>query len=225
MAGTPICAAAIHLCTIRATRLDQLGNPLPGPNNYYVSGNAIQLTVTPTIEAGEDKTLVGGCDCIIATYRGFDKLKRFELELDQGVIEPGLQELLTGGAAILDHTTASTTGTPIGLWWPSQIDCTSPLQPNVCLEAWQDLWQSDHQFATPYQYVRWIWPSTHWQFGASSLMNDFQQPKLTGYTRGNTQWGLGPYHDLPEACQPMGGYFYDKIRPAASCGYQTTPIT
>lgn len=225
MAGTPICTAAIHLCAIRATRLDQLGNPTPGPNNFYVSVNPIQLLVKPTLEAGQDKTLIGGCDCIIATYRGFDKLKRFELELDLGMLEPGLIEMLTGGAAIIDATSASTAGTPIGVWWPSQLDCASPQQPNVAFEGWQDLWQSDHAAATPYKYVRWIWPSTHWQISDAALMNDFAQPKMAGYTRGNPQWGLGPYHDLPQACQPMGGFFYDNVRPAGSCGYQTTTIT
>lgn len=225
MAGTPVCPAAIHLCAIRVTRLDQLGNPLPGPNNFYVSANPIQVVVKPTIEAGADKTLVGGCDCIIASYRGFDKLKRFELELDMGKIEPGLMEMLTGAAAILDHTSGTAAGTPIGLWWPSQLSCTSPIQPNVAFEGWQDMWLDDAQMAVPYKYIHWIWPSTHWQISDATLANDFAQPKMMGYTRSNTQWQLGPYHDLPEACQPQGGFFYDNNRPVASCAYQTTTIT
>lgn len=225
MAGTPVCPAAIHLCAIRVTRLDQLGNPLAGPNNYYVSGNSIQVVVTPEIETGTEKILTGGCDCVIAAYKGTDKLKRFTLELDQGIIEPGLQEMMTGAAAIIDATTSSANATPIGVWWPTQLDCSATQQPNVAFEAWSDLWQDDHPVATPYKYLRYIWPSTHWQIGSTTLQNDFTQPKLTGFTRSNPLWGVGPYHDLPQAAQPMGGWFYDNNRPAASCGYQTTPIT
>lgn len=214
----PICEAAIHLCAVRVTRLDALGNPVAGPNNFYVTDNPIMVTVKPVIAAGEDKDLVGGCDCIIASYRGYDKLKRFDLELDLGVIEPGLMEILTGGSAILDE------GDPIGMWWPNQLSCQNPVQPNVCFEGWQDLWEEDHQDAdTP--YLHWIWPSTRWQIGDHTLQNDFNQPKLTGFSRGNPNWGLGIYGDLPEAAEPLGGFFGDDAIPAAECGWQTQPIT
>jgi hypothetical protein len=216
---TAICDAVIHLCAVRVTRLDQLGNPSPGPNNVYVTNNQLMIQAKPVIEAGQDKTLIGGCDCIIASYRGYDKLKRFDLELDLGTLEPGLIEMLTGGSAIIKG------GAPIGVWWPSQLDCAQPAQPNVCVEGWQDLWQDDHAVQSPYQYVHWIWPSTRWQVSDHTLQNDFLQPKLTGYSRGNPNWGLGIYNDLPEVAQPLGGFFYDTIRPVAACGYQTHATT
>jgi hypothetical protein len=215
-----ICPAVIRLCAIRLTALDAVGNPVAGSNNAYVSSESIMLSVKPTIEAGEDKTLVGGCDCIIATYRGKDKLKWFEFELDQGVLEPGLQELMLGSAVILDGT-----GAPIGNWWPQQLGCDVPGQPNVCLEAWQDLWEDDHQMATPYQFLHYIWPSTSWEIGDFDLQNDFMQPKLTGYSRANPQWGEGPFHDTPEFVQPIGGYWFDNHIPTAQCGWITQPLT
>lgn len=216
---TDICDAAIHLCAVRVTRLDQLGNPEAGPNNVYVSGSAIMLQVTPQIEAGEDKTLVGGCDCIVASYRGYDKLKRFDLEFDMALLEPGLLEMMIGADSIVDA------GSPIGLWWPSQLSCAEPAQPNVCFEGWQTLWDDDHAASSPYQYVHWIWPSTHWQIGAHSLQNDFNQPKVTGFSRGNPNWGLGIFGDLPEAAGDLGGWFYDDSIPTAECGWQTHAIT
>lgn len=216
---TAICDAAIHLCRIRVTRLDQLGNPTPGPNNVYVSDKPLMVTVRPQIEAGLDRTLVGGCDCIVAQYRGFDKLKRFDLELDLATLEPGLQEMLIGSPVILNNT-----GDPIGAWWPQNLSCSQAAQPNVCFEGWQDLWDTDHQNPV-YPYVHWIWPSTHWQIGDHTLQNDFNQPRMTGFTRGNPQWGLGIYGDLPEAAQPLGGYFWSKTIPTAACGYQSHAIT
>jgi hypothetical protein len=116
---TQICDAALHLCRIRVTRLNELGLPIAGPNNVYVSDKPIELVVKPVIEAGQQKTLVGGCDCVIADYRGFDKLKRFDLELGQGVIEPALLEMLLGTSAVLDGA-----GDAIGGWWPSQLTCS-----------------------------------------------------------------------------------------------------
>jgi hypothetical protein len=217
---TEICSAAIHLCRIRVTRLDNLGNPVAGPHNVYVSDKPIMLTVKPVIEAGASKTLTGGCDCIIADYRGFDKLKRFDLELDQGVLEPALLEMMLGTSAIVDGVT----GGVIGNWWKSQLTCSEPAQPNVCFEAWQDNWEDDHPHPD-FPYVHWIWPSARWQIADMSLQNDFNQPKLTGYSRGNPQWGTGIFDDLPEAAESLGGWFYATDIPDAVCGYQSWAIT
>lgn len=213
------CLAMIHLCRVRVTRLDQFGNPTAGPNNVYVTDTPMVLTVTPNYEAGQDLVLTGGCDCIIAEYRGFDKLKRFDLELDIGTFEPGLIEMMIGAAAIVDS------GAPIGVWWPtSQFDCGVPAQPNVCIEAWQDAWDEDQQ-SSVFPFIQHIFPSSFWSIGATTLQNDFTQPKLTGFTRQNTNWGLGIYGDQPETAQPLGGSFYTTTRPDGSCGYQSHAIT
>lgn len=217
--STAICNPAIHLCAVRITRLDQLGNPAGGPNNVYVTDKSIMLAAKPVQQAGDDKTLVGGCDCVIANHKGYDKLKRWDLELDMGVLEPGLLEMMLGAPAILDSG-----GQPIGVHWQSQLTCDSPVQPNVCIEGWQDLWDDDHQNST-YPYVHWIWPSSRWQISDLTLQNDFQQPKLTGFTRSNPLWGHGLYGDLPEPCGDLGDMFYCTTRPAAACGYQTHNVT
>lgn len=213
------CLAAIHLCRVRATRLNSDGTPMSGSNNVYVTDKPMVLTVTPVIEAGEDKTLVGGCDCIIAEYRGFDKLKRFDLELDLGVMEPGLFELLLGSTAIAEGTDI------IGQWWTENaFDCSTPAQPNVAFEGWQTGWNESGQDGT-WPYVHWVWPSSFWQIAQHTLQNDFNQPKLTGFTRGNSNWGAGIYGDQPEASPALGGWFYSTTIPTASCGYQTQSVT
>lgn len=216
------CLAAIHICRLRVTRLDASGNPTAGPNNVYITDKPMVLNVTPTIEAGADRTLIGGCDCIIATYRGFDKLKRFDLEVDLGVLEPELIEMMIGADAI---TSASSPTDLVGVWWPSQaFQCTTPAQPNVCVEAWQTAWDGSGPSAV-YPYVHWIWPATHWQIGAHTLQNDFNQPKLTGFSVGNAALGTGIFGDLPETVGVLGGWFYDTLIPTAMCGYQTQAIT
>jgi len=213
------CLAMIHLCRVRVTRLDQFGHPVAGPNNVYISANPMVLTVTPSYEAGQDLTLVGGCDCIIAEYRGYDKLKRFDLELDVGAFEPGLMEMMLGATAILSSSN------PIGVWWPlNQFNCGVPAQPNVCFEAWQDGWNEDQQDAT-WPYIHHIFPSSFWSIGATTMQNDFTQPKLTGFTRQNTNWGLGIFGDQPESAQALGGSFYSTTTPTAACGYQSHSIT
>lgn len=213
------CLAQIHLCRLRVTRLNSDGTPHASANNEYVTDNPMVLTVNPDVEAGQDRVLIGGCDCIVARWRGFDKLKGFTLELDMGEIEPGLFEMLTG-ATIIDDLTD-----PIGLSFPTQaFDCSSAVQPNVAVEAWATGVEEDQQ-STTWPYVRWIFPSSFWQWGQQTLQNDFAQPKFTAFTRGNTNWGEGIYGDQPASIGQLGGFFYDDTIPAASCGYQTHSIT
>lgn len=215
-----VCRAVIHLCRVRATRLDALGNPKAGPNNVYVTDKPISLGVTPVIEEGEDMTLVGGCDCIVASYRGFDKLKRFDFELNLATLEPAMLEMLLGAAAI------SQGGQISGVWWPTTaFSCAGDVQPYVAFEGWQDAWEEDHQGDAPFQYVHWVWPGSRWQIGELTLGNEFAQPVLNGYSRGNPNWGLGIYGDLPESAGPLGGFFYSDTLPDAVCDYQTEGLT
>lgn len=216
---TAICESAIHLCRIRASRLDAVGNPSPGPNNVYVSDKPLMISATPQIEAGQDRTLVGGCDCIVAQYRGYDKLKYFTLQLDLAQLEPAMFELLTGSPAI------SQTGVVSGNWWRSGLTCDEAQQPNVCFEGWQDTWNDDHPEVTPFRYTHWIWPSSFWQIAAHTLQNDFLAPQLTAFTRANPNWGLGIFGDLPEAAGDLGGYFFTDTIPDPACGYQSHVIT
>lgn len=214
------CLAAIHLCRVRATRLDSSGNPVAGPNNAYVTDKPLMLEVTPQIEEGEKRNLVGGCDCLVARYRGYDKLVGFDLALDIAVLEIGLIEMLLGSTPILDSE-----GNPIGQWWSDQaFDCSTNVQPNIALEGWQTGWDVDAQSAV-YPHLHWLWPSTRWQIAQHTLENDFLQPKLTAFTRGNPNWGLGIYDDQPEAAPSFGGFFYTDDLPDAACGYISQPIT
>lgn len=213
-----VCPSAIHLCFIRVTRLDSVGNPVAGPNNFVVSDKPMMLTVTPDILAGESKDLKGGCDQLVATYRGQDILKRFNFELDMGTISPALEEILTGAEAILNDATE-----PIGVQFPVPCDTQ---QPFVALEAWQDLWDCDHQPSDPYPYKRWIWPATRWQRGAETLQNDFDQPKFTGFSVGNENWGAGIYGDLDITVGPNGCYVFDTELPeSADCTWQSHSVT
>jgi hypothetical protein len=212
------CYAVIHLCRVRATRLDATGAPEAGPNNVYITDKPVNLGATPVTVAGQDLDLLTGCNCVVASYRSDDKLKRFDLELDLATLEPGLLEMLTGGDAILDGG-----GFPIGLHFPIGVDC-SVAQANVAIEAWQELRDGDAPAPSPSRYLRWIWPATSWTYGAVTLGNEFMQPKLTGFSRGNSLWGEGPFDDQPEAVTGPAVWMTDEI-PDAACGYQSFAVT
>ena len=219
-----LCPGSMHVCAVRVTRLNGDGTVAAGPKNAYVSQNVVQLNITPDILAGDTKQVVSGCDCISVSYRGYDKLMRFNLELDLALLELPLLEIMTGSSAILD---GAPTPNVKGLWWPQQNSCDSAVQPKVAVEAWSDMWADDDILiasdsdGSELRYIHWLFTASHWHLDQAALQNDFYQPKLMGFTRSNAQWGLGPYSAQPESAHPQGGMWLSASIPTAQCGYIT----
>jgi hypothetical protein len=220
--ASPICPTTIHFCAIRATRLDTDGSLAAGPNNAYVSNSPVMLGINPNVVAGESKQVISGCDCICVSYKGPDKLLRFDLDLELCALEPGLIEMLTGSALVTDD---STSPVAIGNSWSDQLDCSASTQPPVAIEAWASTWLDDAQAPAPYAFTRYVFPMTFWQLDAWQVQNDFLVPKFKGWTRSNALWPSagGIYDDYPAGAElgPLGGYFWDAELPAALCDYQT----
>lgn len=215
------CLAAIKFCRMRVTRLNSDGTPNAGPNNSYVTAQPVSLQISPVKEEGEDRTRVGGCDCIVASYRGKDKLKWFDFSLELAVWEPALIEMMTGADAILDGSD------PIGFWWSNQaFDCEGDIQPPVVIEGWQVL-QNGGGPDSQWPYMHWVYPMSFWSPDEYTLENDFAAPALVGYSQPNENWADGIYDDLPgsEVVGALGGGFYTDEIPAASCGYLSHGIT
>lgn len=209
-----VCGTSFHVCKVRATRLDDVGNVAPSPNNSYVTDSPISVQVTPRVEAGADITLKGGCDCIIATYQGPDLLKGFDLAFVKGKIEPGLEEMLLGADVITDGADL------VGIWHPGPLDC-GDVQPAAGFEFWTDVWQGSAQ-ETVRPYIHHVYPQTTWQQQAQTFANEFAQPGVAGKAVANPAWANGPYGDQPEPVpsQSPGGFFYtDETPPTGSCGY------
>jgi hypothetical protein len=208
-----VCPSVLHFCRLRVTRLDSVGNVAETPNNSYVTANTVQMQLTPDVQSGEERTLTGGCGCIIASAKDPDRFKRWQLELDVGALEPALFEMLLGVDVI------SSGSDPIGINGVSQLDCD--FDPSLCaVEAWADAWTDDAPDPTR-PYVYFVWPATFWQFGQNTISNDFWQPKLTGFSRSNQLWGTGPYDDYGEtfSVDQWAIVQVPTAPPDADCGY------
>jgi hypothetical protein len=76
-----------------------------------------------------------------------------------------------------------------------------------------------------------VYPQTLWQVGQQQFQNDFAQPTLTGFSRGNAAWGDGPYGDGPFATYGVpidiqtGGYYYTATDPPADTACAATHVT
>jgi hypothetical protein len=220
------CGVPLGLCALRVTRLvSTTGCVAASPDNSFVTTELINLQLSPVVEAGADTTLTGGCDCVVASYRGVDKLKRFEFTITNPKLSPALYEMMIGGTIINDGAI------PVGTVWPAELACDeSPAA--TAIEFWVKHWNGSAQDAT-YPWIHHVYPQTYWQIGQQEFQNDFAQPTLTGFSRSNDCWGDGPYGDGPEAefgtsiDISTGGYYYTATTPPAdtACDYSAVAPT
>lgn len=218
----PACPQSIHIHKARITRLDATGAPDTSgttPKNSIVTSALTHLNWTVNSQAGDQRVVVGGGDCICAQYRGQDKLLNLGLELEMCRLEAALMEMMLGTPLILGPLVAPATEAPIiGAQLGVTPSCGA-VRTGVALEAWSTAWSGAGQLAgTP--FIRWVFPMTYWQIGNGSLQNDFLLPTLTGYTQDNPEWGTGPYADDTVDPGPKVGWYLDSAMPDdTNCDY------
>lgn len=211
------CLAPVSICALRVTKLDAVGLVAAGPNNSYVTDSLTEIQASPDIKTGDEVELANGCGCDIVSYKNDDILKRWTLQVTLGRLEPALQSLLLGGDVIYD---ASDVPVPIGWHWPVQQLCSAGGQPNVAVEAWAKAVDYDHQ-DQDYPWWHFVWPWAKFQIGQVTLGSAASTIPVSGFTRSNPGWGLGPYGDAPEPIEQAGAVFLDTAVPTSHCGFQT----
>jgi hypothetical protein len=216
-----VCGTSLHVCRIRATRLDDNGNVAAPPNNVAVSDSAVSVTVTPNVEAGVDISLKNGCDCIVAAYLGADQKKGYNLEFAKSKIEPAAEEILLGATVISDGADQ------IGYWSRGIGEC-GEAAPSAAFEFWTDVWVGNAQDGTR-PNIHHVFPQSTWVEGGNTYGNEFATPTLSGKAVANPNWGMGPHGDQPEAApanSSYGLYYTDEPMPDAACGYDdVTPAS
>lgn len=211
------CASTVEICAVRATRLASDGTVDIHIDNSYIVSDVIQLQFTPNIREGQDRELLGGCGgCVIASKTDEDTLRRFDLQLDAGRLEPGLVEMLIGATVIED------TNGPLGFLYGAKQDCGTP-QSRVAFEAWSKRWTVDDEQDPVWPWWHWIWPSVAFVPGQNTLQADFGPVVLTGKSRANTAWGFGPYGDQPASvgANQIAVWASQEDLPVGTCDYET----
>lgn len=208
------CVGALHVVRVRATRLDETGNPDPGVDGAVVTSHPMRIALNPEVEEGDDLIQKNGAGEPCLVYKSQDYIKFWNFEFDNCRLDPALMELMFGATLILDGAD------PIGNVMPSGIPDTTPL--GVGLEFWTKAWDGDAQNVGK-PYIRWVVPKSYWALGDNEFGAEFQPVSATGYSENNPNFG-DPYGDMPAGYTTAntGGkvaWFLDTVLPEATCGY------
>lgn len=209
------CAAQLHACVLRATRLDASGAVITGATNSVVSSGLIKVDIGAEYQAGDEFTVQNGCGDICVQFKETDRLKRIKLSLEVCTPDPYLAEILTGGTLLGD-----TGPTVQGFAFPS----TSTAAPPVSVEVWAK--RIVNGAAEPsFPYNRWLFPRTEWTLTGISLEKGPASLKFEGFGIENTGWTGGGATYLWPAVAPnlvpsrVAQYMPVATIPTATCAY------
>jgi hypothetical protein len=191
--------------------VDALGNVIAG-SNAYVTDQALTVTVTPNIEAGNAITVRNGCGCKTASFKFPDTFNWWEFSFSNTALEPEMEAFMLGAETIDDGADV------VGLAYPGALACDEA-EPAVAFEFWTKHIVGSGQDAT-HPWVHFVYPMTIWQVGDNTFEAGEATPTLNGFSRTNTNWGDGPYGDGPPDGQDIseGGYWKTADEPpTASC--------
>lgn len=207
------CGTPLQVCAMRATLLDSLGNVQAVADNVYVSDKIVEVGVSPEIEPGTSSILKGGCDNVIARYKGRDILLNWTFEMARGALEPALVAMLLNATPIEDGADV--------IGWANPWLGEEPAY--VAFEFWMKN-QIDDAQDPDWPWIHFCYPSTSWQFAPQTYGQELQNQTLAGFSRTNLAWGQGPHGDGPGYDIRRGGVWYEDdayVLPTAGCGYQT----
>lgn len=215
-----VCLGSAKVCALRVARLADDCTALPGATNGAVSTAIVQLQATPEYDTGQEFIQKNGCGDICISLRDLDKLKRITLAMTLCTRDLELIEILTGASLI------TISGEVSGL---SRRGVGADDPARVSLELWtRAVDTAGACSSTNNRWWRWVYPSSTFTLGQTTLENGIATVQLAGFSEPNPVWGNGPWNDwpadsFPDPESPEHFVLDSDGPPTAVCGYTTVP--
>lgn len=218
------CFGVVRGKRVRVTELDTCGAPVTGGTGaYVVSDGFIQVEITAEIEDGDEYVQKNADGKLCINLRSPDSLKRLTATIDWCKVDPDIVNLITGYPQEMDGADA------VGF----RIQ-EGEADTNWGLELWTGLDDDTCTVAGDLEYGYLLLPYlTGSTLGDITIENGASTFQTTGYTKGNSGWGVGPYDVIGSPAGPLdvaiAAIDHALIRvtevapPAALCGAQVIP--
>lgn len=182
-----VCAKPLQGETLRATRLDECGNPEFGECAYGVSDGWVEVVLTPSTEEGERFLQRNAAGRAIVNERGRPSLNWYDVSIQFQEVDPELFTVLTGLLPYEDDQ-----GNVIGVVVTESEFATA----NFALELWMGNAEEECVEGAPlpfYGYNLLPWVVEGALAEDITIANALITFTITGRTRKGTPWGVGPY--------------------------------
>jgi hypothetical protein len=226
---TATCDSFLQGIRIRATRLDECGEPDAGECGYVVSSGFINVALSENVTNPTEISQVraDGTRCYYIETPPL--LNNIQANIEFCEVDPELFEIMTGSPLVLDDEVA-----PVAHGFTTDEDSFAVA--NVALEVWTNLARGGCPVGTGrrwgYYLMPWLYQG---RVGKPTIENGAINFSIVeAKTRSGTPWGVGPYNiqldnaDAPAPLfEPLPSTTHDLLYkvnlapPAASCGCQT----
>lgn len=205
-----VCFSVIRGKMVRVTALDECGVPEVG-NSFVVSKGFVQVSLTSELETGDEIIVKNANGELCINDRVPDSLKRLNVAIDWCNVDPDVISIITGYPVEIEGE--DTVGFRINEGFADT---------NWGLEVWTGLGSQQACDAAGALYgwvlVPYITGST---FGGSQVISAAAATfQTTGYTQGNSGWGVGPYDVIGSPPAPLT----DPVGPLTHAVIRTTPV-
>lgn len=222
------CDLIANLDTVRVTRLDVCGTPVPG-ENAFVTECVASIAMNPNIDTPDDILYRAANGTLCGVKRGCPTLLGYDLEFNFFQVSPELTDVLTNQPIVLDSV-----GAPVG-----NDSCSIQCNGGFALEFWAELvGQNCTATGLPkflYVLIPWV---TNAYISDLTIGSDQVTFQLLGNSRAGGRWGVGPYNvvrgalDAPSPMlTPLGATCHRRMQittlappvPDPLCDYATVP--
>jgi len=219
---TTQCFSVVRGKRVRVTELDACGIPVIG-GSFAVSDGFIQVAITAELESGDEFIQKNANGALCINDRSPDALKRLNVIVDWCRVDPDVVSLITINPV---EVNGGSGGDVVGFRIQEGSADT-----NWGLEVWTGLGGDACGDDVEYGYllIPYITGAT---LGDITVENGAATFQTTGYTHGNSGWGVGPYEVIGTNASPtvlddaIGATDHALLRvvsvdpPAAACGAQ-----
>jgi len=184
MAST--CVSPIRGLAMRATRVNNCGCPIDGPNNQAVSCGFVSIGLSAQIDDGNPITVRTAAGAICINEPACRTLTRYDVTIEFCQVDPELFELMAGSRVLTDYK-----GDSVGHTVGESIQCEG----GFALEIWSQVAGAECEVGSAGVWYYWLLPFvTSGIIGGDITIEDGPITfTFTGQTKKNGCWGLGPY--------------------------------
>lgn len=203
------CPLIANADTLRVTRVDACGRPVCGDDNAFVTQCLASVSMAANIEEGTPVEFRAANGRMCGRKPGCPTLLDYGVTLTIFEASPELLEILTGQPVVYGWD-----GQPIG-WDDTQVSCRQ----GFALELWAEVLGEDVCPEEATGDGAWVLFTLPWVTGG--VLGDLEigseavNLTLTGTTRNNSRWGVGPYDVVAQDAAGTPGPFLTPIGPDA----------
>ncbi|MET7720691.1 hypothetical protein [Streptomyces mirabilis] len=223
------CPLIANADVMRITRVDQCGNPIPGPDNGYVFDCFSSLAMNNNSDDGDDIEYKAANGRVCGFKKGCPTFRGFDLELNVYSVSPELIEILTGNPVVLGFD-----GKPIGF-----DTCSVKCDTGFAVELWADVLGDACVAGATGQWIYFLLPwVSNGLLGDLEIGSEAVTLQITGSTKTGGNWGVGPYDVQPADAAntpgplltPLGANCHRRTfittvaPPVPSCDYVPVPV-